>query len=136
MGTYRQYGEAGFSPSNPVDRFEKHDKNSIASFDQYNQFLENQGLKQGEITLLKEQERYDELFERYSIPEIDRNYVFYSELKKMDPQSVEYHEYFTKFERLAAEIPELYYEGTKPTIDSYLQASLSHAHRNDEVLQS
>ena len=32
----------------------------------------------------KKRDRYDELFDRYMVPELDRHYVFYDELKKLD----------------------------------------------------
>ena len=62
----------------------KHEKNSVTDLQSYKAYLKKIGLDQEAVTLRKKRDRYDELFDRYMVPELDRHYVFYDELKKLD----------------------------------------------------
>ncbi len=63
----------------------RHDKKYINNFQDYKAYLEKIGLDQKEVNDRKKRDWYDKLFDRYSIAKEDQHYIFYDDLKKLDP---------------------------------------------------
>jgi hypothetical protein len=54
-------------PANESDRFARHEKNSIATFEEYQAYLDKIGLEARNADRLRQIDMQDKLFDRYDI---------------------------------------------------------------------
>ena len=69
-------------PASEADQFVKHGKMQVTSFKEYKAYTEKLREEAEVSGRRKKEERYDELFDRYDVPDSLRHYVFFSDLQK------------------------------------------------------
>ena len=111
-------------PANKNERFERHSQHRVGTFQEYQARLKKIRAQAEEATRQRKVEQYDELFERYNVPMDDRNYVFLSDLQRMNPDKQDFFGKAAEFSRLAERIPEIYFELAKPTADDLMASNL------------
>lgn len=85
-----KFGARAFAPTSVNDRLPKHDKNRISTFKEYREHMKKIEENTEHINEFQRRQRYDEIFDRYRIPNIERKYVFLSEIGKMNPKDPEF----------------------------------------------
>ena len=86
-----RFGPHAFKPASEHDSFPKHDKMKVNSYIEYRRYTEKVRREAEVKNRKKKEQRYDELFERYEVPNGLRKYIFYSDLEKVvDKNSIEY----------------------------------------------
>ena len=86
-----RFGPNAFKPASEHDAFPKHDKMKVNTYIDYQRYTEKMRREAEAKNRKKMEQRYDELFERYEVPRTLRQYIFYSDLQKVeDKNSIEY----------------------------------------------